>query len=142
MHDVGLTRIERNTRCFEFEVAEVARRFLVGEGMARADAARVGLAIELHMASAVTLDDGAESVLLDRATGTDVGGGEFEKIAAVRDAVVRAYPRGAFDRYFLAAIRREVNARPGCQSDRLLNRGFADRLTHSPWLDIGGANVW
>src|SRR5512142_488990 len=28
MHDVGLTRIPRNTMCFEVEGAEIARRFL------------------------------------------------------------------------------------------------------------------
>ena len=33
MHDVGLTRIPRNTMCFEVEGAEIARRFLEREGM-------------------------------------------------------------------------------------------------------------
>jgi hypothetical protein len=134
MHDVGLTRIPRNTRCFEFQSAEVARRFLVGQGMARSDADRVGLAIELHMAPSVTLADGVESILLDRATGIDVRGSEFDQIAAVREAATRAFPRGAFDANFLNAIRREVAARPGCQSERLLNRvGLAGWMAHSPW---------
>ncbi len=121
LHDIGLTRIPRNTRCFEFQGAEVARRFLVGQGMPRADAARVGLAIELHMATSVTLADGVESVLLDRATGIDVRG-------------ARAFPRDGFDRHFLGAIRREVDARPGCQSDRLLKLvGLANWMAGSPW---------
>jgi hypothetical protein len=134
MHDVGLTRIPRNTRCFEFQGAEVARRFLVGEGMPRSDAERVGRAIELHMAPSVTIDDGAESVLLDRATAIDVRGAEFERIESVRAAVLRDLPRGPFNRLFLAAICREVDARPGCQSDRILSRvGLADWLARSPW---------
>src|SRR6476646_10953893 len=33
MHDLGLTRIPRNTMCFEVEVAEIARRFLVRQGL-------------------------------------------------------------------------------------------------------------
>jgi HD superfamily phosphodiesterase len=134
MHDVGLTRIPRNTRCFEYQGAEVARRFLVGQGMPPAEAARVGLAIELHMAPSVTLADGIESILLDRATAVDVRGAEFDRIAAVRAAVTRAFPRGEFDRLFLAAIGREVAGRPGCQSERLLRRvGLADWMARSPW---------
>ena len=134
MHDVGLTRIGRNTRCFEFQGAEVARRFLVGQGMPRRDADRVGRAIELHMAPVVTAADGAESILLDRATGIDVRGTEFDRIASVRVAVVGELPRGDFDRHFLAAIGREVAARPGCQSERLLNHvGLARSMAGSSW---------
>jgi HD superfamily phosphodiesterase len=139
IHDIGLTRIPRNTRCFEFQGAAVARRFLAGEGMAVADAARVGRAIELHMAPVVTPADGSESVLLDRATGIDVRGAEFDRIAAVRAAVVHALPRGAFDRRFTSAIRREVDLRPGCQSERLLQRfDEAGGLVRSPWNAAGG----
>jgi hypothetical protein len=134
MHDVGLTRIPRNTRCFEYQGAEVARRFLVGEGMPALDASRVGIAIELHMAPSVSIDDGVESVLLDRATGIDVLGTEFDRISVVRAAVMRDFPRGSFDRHFLAGIHREVAARPGCQSDRLLNQtGLAEWMARSPW---------
>ena len=74
------------------------------------------------MAPSVTMAEGVESVLLDRATGIDVRGVEIERVLGVRDAVLRAYPRGSFDRYFLAGIKREVAARPGCQSERLLGR--------------------
>lgn len=134
MHDVGLTRIGRNDRCFEFQGGAIARRFLAREGMPAADADRVRTAIELHMAPTVSLDGGAESVLLDRATGLDVRGSEYELVDAVRPDVVRAFPRGAFDRLFLAAIRREVNARPGCQSERLLRRtDLAGWMARSPW---------
>lgn len=132
MHDVGLTRIPQNTRCFEFQGADVARRFLAGEGMPSVAAARVGRAIELHMAPVVTLADGVESVLLDRATGIDVRGAEIERVAAVRERVVRAYPRGDFDRHFLAAIDREVAMRPSCQSERLRKRLGPD-AAQNPW---------
>ena len=134
MHDVGLTRIPRNSRCFEYQGAEVARRFLVGQGMPRRDADRVGRAIELHMAPDVTAADGAESILLDRATGIDVRGTEVDRVASVRAAVMGELPRGDFDRHFLAAIRREVAARPGCQSERLLHQvGLAGWMARSPW---------
>ena len=134
IHDVGLTRIVRNTRCFEYQGAAVARRFLAGQGMARSDAQRAARAIELHMALIVTPADGAESILLDRATGIDVRGSEFERISSARAGVMREYPRGDFDRHFLAAIGREVDARPGCQSERLLNRvGLAESMARSPW---------
>jgi hypothetical protein len=43
-------------------------------------------------------------------------------------------PRGDFDRRFLAAIRREVAVRPGCQSERLLPRLEIDgRIADNPW---------
>jgi HD superfamily phosphodiesterase len=132
LHDIGLTRIPRNTRCFEYAGADLARRVLTGQGMAPDDAAQVGRAIELHMAPSVTMADGVESVLLDRATAIDVRGAGIEAIGRVRDEAVRAFPRGLFDRQFLAGIRREVAARPGCQSERLLGR-LTTTDTRSPW---------
>ena len=119
--------------CFEIEGAEIARRFLERQGMPADEADRAAIAIILHMQPAVTLADGVESVLLDRATGVDVGGNGYETVTAVRDEVVRAFPRGAFDRRFLAAIEREVGVRRDCQSARLLGRGLAERMARSPW---------
>lgn len=134
LHDLGLARLPRNTMCFEVEGAEFARRFLEREGMPAPDAERVAIAIILHMRPSVTLEDGAESVLLDRATGLDVRGAEFELVDAARSGVVRAFPRGDFDRRFLAAIGREASARPACQSARLLNEvGLAAWMAGSPW---------
>ena len=134
LHDLGLTRIARNTMCFEVEGAEIARRFLAHRGLPETDADRVARAIVLHMQPSVTLDDGVESVLLDRATGVDVRGDGYDSTAAVRAQVVSAFPRGAFDRHFLRAIEREVARRQDCQSARLLNRtGLADWMARSPW---------
>src|SRR5689334_22921654 len=92
-HDVGLTRIGRNTMCFEIEGAEIARRFLVRQGMAFEAADRAAIAIILHMRPNVTLTDGVEAVLLDRATGLDVRGVGFELVADVRRTVTDAFPR-------------------------------------------------
>ena len=134
MHDVGLTSIPRNTMCFEVEGAEIARRFLEREGMSTDLADRVAIAIILHMQASVTLDDGVEAVLLDRSTSLDVRGAGFELVDAVRPGVMSAFPRGAFDRHFLAAIAREAAIRPTCQSARLLNRsGLAGWMAKSPW---------
>ena len=141
MHDVGLTRGPRNTMCFEVEGAEIARRFLERHGLAAGDADRAAIAIILHMQPSVDLDDGVESVLLDRATGIDVRGSGHEAIAAVRTEVVRAFPRGPFDRHFLRAIEREVARRKDCQSARLLNRtGLADWMARSTWATGDGAD--
>jgi cyanamide hydratase family protein with HD domain len=135
MHDVGLTGIPRNTMCFEVEGAEMARRLLVRSGMAADAAERVAVAIILHMRPSVTLDDGVEAVLLDRATSIDVRGEGYEDLEEkVREGVTQAFPRGAFDRCFLAAIEREVGVRPTCQSARLLNEtGLAEWIARSPW---------
>ncbi len=134
MHDFGLTRLSRNSMCFEVEGAEGARRFLQRRGMPPEDADRVAIAIILHMRPAVTLDDGVESVLLARSTAVDVRGDGYELIEAVREPVVAAFPRGAFDRHFVAAITREATTRPTCQSARLLNEtGLAGWMARSPW---------
>lgn len=134
MHDVGLTRIPANDRCFEYQGGEIARRFLLRRGVAPEVAATVATAIVLHMAPSVTLDDGAEALLLDRATGLDVRGVGFDLVDDVRAGVLRAFPRGAFDRDFLAAIRREVAVRRDCQSSRLLHEvGLAEWMAGSPW---------
>jgi hypothetical protein len=134
LHDVGLTRLARNTMCFEVEGAELARRLLERHGMSADAADRAAIAIILHMRPGVTMADGAEALLLDRSTGLDVRGDGYEGVDAVRDGVMAAFPRGDFDRRFLAAIRREAAARPTCQSARLLNEtGLADWMARSPW---------
>jgi hypothetical protein len=136
LHDLGLARIPRNTMCFEVEGAETAQRLLERQGLPAEDADRVAIAIILHMQPAVTLDDGVEAVLLDRATGLDVRGDGFELVDAVRSGVVREFPRGPFDRHFLAAIAREAAIRPGCQSARLLHEtGLAAWMARSPWAN-------
>lgn len=135
-HDVGLTRIPRNTMCFEVEGAEIARRFLVRTGMTHDAAERAAIAIMLHMQPGVTLADGVESVLLDRATAIDVRGDGFNVAAFDWHAVSRDFPRRDFDRRFLEAIRREVAIRGDCQSDRLLNTNdLAGWMARSPWRD-------
>ncbi len=134
MHDVGLTRIPKNATCFEVAGADVARRFLLRVGMDRAAAERAAIAIVLHMRPGVTVDDGVESVLLDRATGLDVRGDGYELVDDIRRAVMHAFPRGAFDRHFLRAIEREVAVRPGCQSTRLLHEtDLAGWMSRSRW---------
>jgi HD superfamily phosphodiesterase len=134
LHDFGLTRIPRNTMCFEIEGAELARDVLRRAGMAPDAVERAAIAIILHMQPGVTLSDGVESVLLDRATAVDVRGDGFEEITKVREGVVAEFPRGAFDRHFLAAIRREVAGRGDCQSGRLLNANdLAGWMERSPW---------
>ena len=98
------------------------------------DAERAAVAIVLHMQPTVTLADGVESVLLDRATGLDVRGAGYELVDGVRSDVVRAFPRRDFDRHFLAAIEREAAIRPTCQSARLLHQtDLAVWMARSPW---------
>ena len=134
MHDVGLARIPRNSMCFEVEGAEIARRFLEREGLSAERADTVAVAIILHMQPSVTLEDGAEAVLLDRSTGLDVRGDGYALVDACRPAVMRAFPRGAFDRHVLDAIRREAAIRPTCQSARLLHTArLAEWMATSPW---------
>jgi len=92
LHDGALRHLPRNTMCFEIEGAEFARRFLERNGLAAGAAERVEIAIILHMRSGVTLDDGVESVLLDRATGLDVRGDGYPLVdpgGARRAATVR-----------------------------------------------------
>lgn len=133
-HDVGLTRLPRNTRCFEVDGAAFARRFLERLGMPSERADRVATAIILHMQPNVTIADGAEALLLDRATGLDVRGSEFDRVDAVRGGIMRVFPRGDFDRRFLRAIEREAQKWPACQSARLLNEtGLAAWMAASPW---------
>jgi hypothetical protein len=137
MHDYGLTRIPRNTMCFEVEGAAIARRFLAGVGLDPVAADRVAIAIILHMRAGVTLADGVESVLLDRATGLDVRGDGYELVDDVRPGVMTAFPRGAFDWHFLRAIEREVAVRPTCESARLLRENdLAGWMARSPWVSF------
>lgn len=140
LHDVGLTTLPRNPDCFEVTGGTTARRVLERAGLDPERASRVDRAIVLHMQPGVTLADGVEAVLLDRATGLDVRGAGFERVdEVVRAGVVRDYPRKSFDAYFLAAIAREAAARPRCQGARLLNEaGLARAMAESPWsTDIG-----
>jgi cyanamide hydratase family protein with HD domain len=139
MHDLALRTVARNTMCFEFEGAEFARRYLSQRGMSAEDADRVARAIILHMAPGVTLDDGVESVLLDRSTGLDVRGDGYALVDDVRRGVMHDFPRRAFDRHFVDAIRREAAIRPTCQSARLLNQNdLVGWMARSPWANTSG----
>ena len=139
MHDFGLTRIARNTMCFEVEGAKIAREFLERSGMDPPAADRAAIAIILHMRAGVTLTDGVESVLLDRATGLDVRGDGFELVNTVRPGVMAEFPRRSFDRHFLRAIEREVAVRPGCESERLLRTNdLAGWMARSKWHSSAG----
>jgi hypothetical protein len=138
MHDVGLTRLARNTMCFEVEGAEIARAFLERAGMDPRAADEAAIAIILHMRSGVTLADGVEAVLLDRATGLDVRGDGYEQVDHLRSDVMADFPRGAFDAYFLRAIEREFAIREGCQSARLLAADLAGWMARSPWRAWAG----
>jgi hypothetical protein len=139
LHDRGLTRIGRNEDCFEVSGGAFARGFVQRAGLSPDDAQRVDRAIVLHMQPNVTLADGVEAVLLDRATAIDVRGVEFHVIDGVRAGVIREHPRGAFDRHFLAAMQREAAVRAGCQSSRLVV-GLAERMARSPWSTGEGAS--
>jgi HD domain-containing protein len=138
MHDVGLTRIRRNTECFEVDGAEIARRFLERQGMPAHVAQLVATAIVLHMQPSVTVADGIEAVLLDRATSLDVRGVGHDLVDAVRARVLREFPRRAFDRHFIRAMAREAAIRPSCPSARLLGQlGAAGNQAGSPWtMDV------
>jgi hypothetical protein len=134
MHDFGLTRIPRNSTCFEVEGGEIARRFLERQGMTAARAELVARAIVLHMQPTVTFTDGVEAVLLDRSTSLDVRGVGYEMIDGIRRGVMAGFPRRAFDRRFLAAIGREAALRPTCQSARLFDKtDLAGWMARSPW---------
>jgi hypothetical protein len=134
MHDYALTQIPRNTMCFEVEGAEIARSFLGRAGLDPDAVDRAAIAIILHMRAGVTLADGVESVLLDRATALDVQGDGYELVDAIRPEVIKEYPRGPFDRLFLNAMKREVAVRPTCGSNRLLNdNDLAGWMARSPW---------
>ncbi len=134
LHDLGLTRIPKNTMCFEVEGAEIARRFLERAGLSPAAADRAAVAIILHMQPAVDLSDGVEAVLLDRSTSLDVRGAGYELVETVRDGVMREFPRRSFDRRFFAAMQREAAIRPTCQSARLVHQtDLAGWMARSPW---------
>ena len=143
MHDVGLTRIRRNETCFEVEGAEIARRFLERHGVPAAEADRVAVAIVLHMQPSVTLVDGVESVLLDRATSLDVRGEGYELVDAIRPQVVGAFPaarlRSPFPRSYQPRGRHppELPERPPAPSRRArrLDGPLAvdDRPHSRPW---------
>ena len=134
LHDHGLTTLPGNGDCFEVTGGARARRWLERAGMAPEAAQTVERAIVLHMQASVALEDGVEAVLLDRATGLDVRGADFDLVHDVVGDVLRDYPRGDFDRRFVAAIQREVDRRSGCQSAWLLNeRKLAKWMAQSPW---------
>jgi hypothetical protein len=120
--------------CWGATIGEYARRTLERFGMPADAADRAAIAIILHMQPGVTLDDGVEAVLLDRGTGIDVRGVDVDLVASVRGTVTRRFPRGAFDRHFVSAIRREVARRGDCQSARLLNDADLEAaMARSPW---------
>ena len=103
---------------------------------------RAAIAIILHMQPDVTLDDGVEAVLLDRATALDVRGDGYELVDGVRPQASWRRSREGL-RSPVPSPRSGARSRSGptCQSARLLHRtGLADWMARSPWMtsDAGG----
>lgn len=128
-HDLGLTERYRSTSALRFEVdgANAAREFLLGRGVAEADARKVWLSIALHTTPGVPEFLDPEIALVTAGVETDVLGiGRDDLPPEKLAAVVVAHPRPDFKRRILHAFTEGVKHRP----DSTFGTVNADVLAH------------
>ena len=135
LHDLGLTDLYRDIRCFEVEGGDHAEQFLLGRGWPPDRAAEVRRAIELHIEQSVPLELGAVAHVLDLGVSVDVSGSRLDEIEPnQRDQVLRAYPRLDFKRLMTDLLREDAEIHPDCATalwfgevdlaGRIANAGF------------------
>jgi hypothetical protein len=137
LHDIGLVARFDTGRCFEEDGAAVAAELAAGEGWPDERREALAEAIRLHVAVAITLEDGPEAYLLWHATGLDVTGHRHGDLAPrIIDEVVTAYPRLDFKRGFTGLIERQATQKPNpnCWAARAVATGLGDRIAAAPFV--------
>ena len=112
LHDTGLPSPVPHVD-FTVRSAEIAREFLDQRGVPADGQELVANAIALHHTPGVGLDAGAEAFLLSAGAGVDVFGLRSDKVPdAIREGVVRDFPRLGFKREFAGLWRAEARQVP------------------------------
>ncbi|WP_424212983.1 HD domain-containing protein [Streptomyces sp. BI20] len=134
LHDLGLTDpFDSHALPFEEASGHVARAFTAGLGWSRARRDRVAEVIVLHMREDVPAAADAESHLLQVGTSADVSGLDVTTFPAeFREALVTAYPRGAFGAAFLAHMTAQSARKPASAAAGLVENGVAARIATNP----------
>ena len=112
LHDTGLPSPVPHVD-FTVRSAEIAREFLDTRGVPADDQELVANAIALHHTPGVSLDSGAEAYLLSAGAGVDVFGLRGDTVPdAIRNSVLRDFPRLGFKREFSGLWRAEAQQVP------------------------------
>jgi hypothetical protein len=112
LHDTGLPTPVPHVD-FTVRSAEVAREFADRHGVPVDDRELIANAIAMHNTPGVGIESGAEAFLLSAGAGIDVFGLRSNELPdAVRDRVVRDYPRLGFKREFAGLVRAEAKLVP------------------------------
>jgi hypothetical protein len=113
-HDIGLVdAYQSDTRRFELDGAEAARRFLRSHGVAEREAALVWQAIALHTTPSIPAYMAPEVALTHAGVLMDVLGAGFEEYAGEqRDQIIGAFPRGDFKNEFVQVQTRSAMRKP------------------------------
>ena len=111
-HDTGLPSPVPHVD-FTVRSAAVAREFADRHGVPADSREVVTNAIAMHHTPGVGVESGAEAYLMSAGAGVDVFGLRSNEVPdAVRDIVVREYPRLGFKREFAGLIRAEAKQVP------------------------------
>jgi hypothetical protein len=102
LHDLGLLPAFESTRAsFEIDGADAAEKFVLGQGMERAQADKVWHAIVFHDGRwPITMRQGPEAMLVSAGAGADVDGPGDDITAEQIAEIVAAFPRLEFKQKF------------------------------------------
>jgi hypothetical protein len=111
-HDTGLPRPVSGVD-FTVQSAQLAVEFAERHGFTSREQEVIADAIALHHTPGVGLDTGGEAFLLSAGAGVDVFGLRAHQVPdAVREDVVRRYPRLGFKKAFAQSLRKEAKHVP------------------------------
>ncbi|UPK68472.1 HD domain-containing protein [Chitinophaga filiformis] len=148
-HDLGLTpHYSSPDKCFEVDGANAAREFLRGHGLPAQTLQLVWDAIALHTVPGVAPYKEAEVALLNYGVALDVVGKGYEQLSeAVREDIIRHFPRGGFKAKVIPAFFDGFKHKPettygtinvdicAFMMPNFEKKNFCDAILHSPWSE-------
>lgn len=143
LHDLGATPKFHGTHphqggqpchCFTLDSAYAAMHWAESHGMPEVRRRQLGEMITLHMNGHVTLDDGAEALLLQQGAACDVIGARYHEIdPRYASRVLAEHPRNGFNREFIAFLKQEAAFRPHSRTALLMDSGLSLLIRANPF---------
>lgn len=137
LHDLGATPKHHgchDCHCFSVDSAKAAMQWAGVNAVPEDRTRQLGEMITLHMNGHVTLDDGAEALLLQQGAACDVIGVRYHEIdARYSKRVLDEHPRQGFNREFISFLKKEAALRPHSRAALLMDSGMALLIRANPF---------
>lgn len=139
LHDLGATPRHHGAHqchCFSVDSARAATTWAIDNQMPEERARQLAEMITLHVNGHVTIEEGAEAMLLLQGAACDVIGTRYREIdPRFSKRVLDEHPRLGFNREFIAFLKNEATLRPHSRTAVLMDTGMALLIRANPFAE-------